>query len=207
MKPLCSFFLVLLLISCSSSGKQDYLLIENQTEKTYKNIHEAVKSSEKQTLETNKRLKVAMRVVNPSFYDEGVLSNFQAFKTQKLEDGSYKVFVASYCYECLGYRKKILYPNIYVFDEKYNKINTETESEFSGLAAMITRSDTFNVQNSDSYYIILSADNTRLDLNTQGQKKQDNLTMIIPAPIPLLPYPISASPEGTLNISINKLEP
>lgn len=189
--------LTFFLISCSSSGRQDYLSIQDNNQKTYKNVSEAVKSSPKKKLGIGTSPRIKIRVTDPAFYNGSVVSNFQAFEIEGLKKGTYGIAASSVCYECLGFRKKVLYPQIHIFDKSYKNITPATTEEFHGFATMAVKKGNLNVEKSGKHYVVISADNSRLAGvdNALDAGQSDNVTLPIP-------YPISASPEGNVFFSI-----
>ncbi|WP_404426148.1 hypothetical protein [Thalassospira australica] len=197
---------VLLLGACSSSGSADYKALLDNPPKTYQSLSEAVKNEETFFVEVDDWETFGVRITDPAIQQGNSLNNFKIGRATLDADHRYWIHVSTLCYECLGFRKKVMPFNAYLFDPDYQQIDT-FEGDVQGMGG---GGGTFIVAaKSGDYYVLVAADNSRIAETFEGQV--DLSTSGVPSVEAMdgggsILYPVYPSPEGSLMLHVMTAE-
>jgi hypothetical protein len=191
--------------ACSSSGTDDYKRLLENPPKTYETVSEAVKSEETFFVEVDDWETFGVRITDPALLQGGSLNNFKVGRTTLDADQKYLIAVSSLCYECLGFRKKVMPFNAYLFDPDYEQIET-IKGDIQGMGG--GGGTSFVPTKAGDYYVLVAADNSRIaetfsgqiDLTTSGVKGVEAMNGG-----GLMGYPVYPSPEGSMMLHVRKL--
>jgi len=191
--------------ACSSSGTDDYKALLDNPPKTYETVSEAVKSEPNFFVEADDWKTFGVRITDPALSQGGSLNNFKVGRTTLDADQKYWIHVSSLCYECLGFRKKVMPFNAYLFDPDYEQIET-IKGDIQGMGG--GGGIIFVPTKAGDYYVLVAADNSRIaekfagqiDLTTSGVKGLEAMDGG-----GLMGYPVYPSPEGSMMLNVRKL--
>jgi len=191
--------------ACSSSGTDDYKRLLENPPRTYETVSEAVKSEPSFFVEADDWKTFGVRITDPALSQGGSLNNFKVGRTTLDADQKYLIAVSSLCYECLGFRKKVMPFNAYLFDPDYIQIET-IKGEMQGMAG--GGGTVFVPTKAGDYYVLVAADNSRIaetfsgqiDLATSGVKGLEAMDGG-----GLMGYPVYPSPEGSMMLHVRTL--
>jgi len=197
---------VLALGACSSSGSADYKALLDNPPKTYETLSDAVKSEETFFVDVDDWEFFDVRIIDPAIFQEKSLNNFKIGRTTLEADRRYRVVVSTLCYECLGFRKKVMPFNAYIFDPDYMGIGT-FKSKISGLSGM--GGTEFDTAKSGDFYVLVAADNSKIaetfageiDLSPSGVKGLEAVNGG-----GMIGYPVYPSPEGSLILQVSEID-
>ena len=197
---------ILLLGACSSSGSADYQALLTNPPQTYQTLSEAVKSEETFFVEVDDWETFGVRITDPAIQQGDSLNNFKIGRTTLEIDHKYRIHVSTLCYECLGFRKKVMPFNAYLFDPDYQQIET-IKGEIQGMGG----GGGINIVTSKAgdYYVLVAADNSiiaetfagQIDLTTSGVEGVSAMSGG-----GLIGYPVYPSPEGSLMLHVLPVE-
>lgn len=191
--------------ACSSSGTDDYRALLDNPPKTYETVSEAVKSEDSSFfVEVDDWKTFGVRITDPALSQDGSLNNFKIGRTTLDADQKYWIHVSSLCYECLGFRKKVMPFNAYLFDPDYVQIET-IKGEIQGMGG--GGGTVLVPTKAGDYYVLVAADNSRIaekfsgqiDLTTSGVKGLEAINGG-----GLMGYPVYPSPEGSMMLNVRK---
>ncbi|KXJ53767.1 MAG: hypothetical protein AXW12_13605 [Thalassospira sp. Nap_22] len=173
--------------------------------RTYETVSEAVKSEPSFFVEADDWKTFGVRITDPALSQGGSLNNFKVGRTTLDADQKYLIAVSSLCYECLGFRKKVMPFNAYLFDPDYIQIET-IKGEMQGMAG--GGGTVFVPTKAGDYYVLVAADNSRIaetfsgqiDLATSGVKGLEAMDGG-----GLMGYPVYPSPEGSMMLHVRTL--
>lgn len=190
--------------ACSSSGTDDYKRLLENPPKTYETVSEAVKSEPSFFVEADDWKSFGVRITDPALVQGESLNNFKVGRTTLEADQKYWIHVSSFCYECLGFRKKVMPFNAYLFDPDYQQIEV-IKGDIQGMGGGAGTS--LVPTKAGDYYVLVAADNSRIAETFEGQidLTTSGVQGVQAFGGGLMGYPVYPSPEGSMMLNVRTL--